>query len=547
MKYHRTSLLLALAVLVSVASLAPAESVTFKQKGAGLIASCPAYEAEIAEDGCMTSLKVGGAEFLNAVIGGSRGVYFYQTGIARLSAPKRTGNAITAQCDTSEIKYEFTPTGMVWTATNKSNAANILFIILDSGVRVMRNDKGELLRAPVTAEAAVSEWFCGASRLKITGSNRLWGPFYGLQVWQCDLAVGEARQITIELGPIAKEDAAKVAELMKPKVFSEPPITLLSPRAYQVFQRATKSSGTVYVAGRTKLEADAVQARVVGTATFGTIDPKWVAIPLTGRSFSGVLPAGAGGWYKVDVRAMKGDKELSAMSVENVGVGEVFVGAGQSNSTNCGEAQLQTASKKVATFDGAVWRIADDPQPGCHDGSGGGSFWPSFGDEMYARFKVPIGVAVTGHGGTSVSAWQPGGELFNWMETRILVLGRNGFRGVMWHQGESDVAMTSDMYFEQMVTMIVGSKERAGWDFPWFVAQVSYLNPQAQTFASTRDAQKRLWDEGFALEGPDTDKLGGDNRDGGGAGIHFSAKGLKEHGRVWAEKVGGWLNGILKD
>ena len=52
-----------------------------------------------------------------------------------------------------------------------------------------------------------------------------------------------------------------------------------------------------------------------------------------------------------------------------------------------------------------------------------------------------------------------------------------------------------------------------------------------------RAGQKSLWDDGLALEGPDSDALRGDLRDG----VHFSGKGLREHGARWAEKVASWL------
>jgi len=41
----------------------------------------------------------------------------------------------------------------------------------------------------------------------------------------------------------------------------------------------------------------------------------------------------------------------------------------------------------VSTFSGSEWRIADDPQPGTHDHSMRGSFWPSFGDAMNKNIK----------------------------------------------------------------------------------------------------------------------------------------------------------------
>ena len=332
-----------------------------------------------------------------------------------------------------------------------------------------------------------------------------------------------------------------------PQVAPESEVTVLSPRNFQVFQRQTKLAGRIFLSGRVRPACDKVEARVMGKSVMGILPGAWQNVPFlpVTQGFSANLPTSAGGWYKVEVRALKAGQTVGQSSVENVGIGEVFVGAGQSNSTNSGEEHIQPTSGMVSAFSGTNWQIANDPQPGTHDRSGGGSFWPAFGDAMYQKYHVPIGVAVTGHGGTSVNQWQPEGELFHWMLTRIHQLGPNGFRAVLWHQGEADTFMTTDDYARRLTTVIQSSKQLAGWEFPWVVAQVSYRNPGQASFASTRDAQKRLWDTNIALEGPDTDTLTGDNRDTGGQGIHFSRKGLVAHGQLWADKVGVWLDRVL--
>ena len=54
-----------------------------------------------------------------------------------------------------------------------------------------------------------------------------------------------------------------------------------------------------------------------------------------------------------------------------------------------------------------------------------------------------------------------------------------------------------------------------------------------------------MWDSGGALEGPDTATLGAEFRDYRGKGIHFSAKGCKAHGELWAAKVAAWLDEVV--
>ena len=195
---------------------------------------------------------------------------------------------------------------------------------------------------------------------------------------------------------------------------------------------------------------------------------------------------------------------------------------------------------------------------------------------MKVRLRVPIGFAVTGAGATSVLQWQPRGStigirptaygfvrevgtnlwqcdgvLFEHLARRIAALGPRGFRAVLWHQGESDAnqphpvprRISGPEYTSALETLIQGQRTLAGWPMPWFVARVSYHVPDDPGSGVIRDAQAELWRRGVALEGPDTDSLQGDFREANGRGVHFSAKGLRAHGRLWAEKMGAWLEG----
>ena len=61
----------------------------------------------------------------------------------------------------------------------------------------------------------------------------------------------------------------------------------------------------------------------------------------------------------------------------------------------------------VTSFNGTEWSLANDHQLGVQDNSRKGSFIPSFGDALYRRYRVPIGIASIGHGSTSVRQWLP--------------------------------------------------------------------------------------------------------------------------------------------
>ncbi len=121
----------------------------------------------------------------------------------------------------------------------------------------------------------------------------------------------------------------------------------------------------------------------------------------------------------------------------------------------------------------------------------------------------------------------------------------------MTHQGESDAnqkpehQISGEEYRRLLALIVRESRKEAGWDFPWFIAEVSYQSPRAPSSPEIRDAQRSLWKAGVALEGPDTDELLGMYRQNNGSGVHFSAEGLQSHGRLWAAKVGAYLDTVL--
>jgi hypothetical protein len=356
-----------------------------------------------------------------------------------------------------------------------------------------------------------------------------------------------------------------------------PPLTISSPLEYQVFQRSTRLHGAILVRG-SALAATRVEARVEGTSIAGPLPGRWQRLTLdpAKKQFSGQLPVIAGGFYRVEIKATNKVGQPTLITVPNVGVGEVFVIAGQSNSTNYGEVPQTTQTGMVASFSGTEWSLANDPQPGVQDNSRKGSFIPSFGDALYRRYHVPIGIASVGHGSTSVRQWLPAdtpvhvmptmtrylrtnadgtivsdGTLFAGMMLRIHQLGDHGFRALLWHQGESDSHqppehdIDADTYRSMMVTIIQASHKQAGWDLPWFVAQATYHTPDDPSSPPIRDAQRSPWPD-LAIEGPDTDTLASPYRQNSGKGTHFNDAGLKAHGLLWADKVSQYLDAVLR-
>jgi hypothetical protein len=128
------------------------------------------------------------------------------------------------------------------------------------------------------------------------------------------------------------------------------------------------------------------------------------------------------------------------------------------------------------------------------------------------------------------------------------LFGTNGFRAVLWHQGESDAnqpnpsrSLSGERYSQYLGQIIRDTRSQSGWDIPWFVARVSYHVPGDEASPEIRAGQKSLWDTGLAHEGPDTDALKGKLRENNGMGVHFSGEGLHKHASLWFEKLEAYL------
>ncbi len=347
-----------------------------------------------------------------------------------------------------------------------------------------------------------------------------------------------------------------------------PTLKVVSPLDYQVFQRTSASNGLISIRCElSEFDSDRIEleGRLMTKQQAGT----WR--PLHGNN-DATWEAPAGGWHRLEVRATSAGKTIAEAVVPHIGIGEVFVIAGQSNAGNHGRDRQKTKTALVSAFDGKNWQIANDPQPGAS--GDGGSFAPMFGDLIAEKFGVPVGIVACAAGGTSVREWLPqgakfpnpptitsnveelpGGEwqskgiLYNSFLARMKSLGKGRtFRAVLWHQGESDAnqedatrTLPGRLYSRYVEQIIQATRHDVGWNIPWFVAQASYHTPTDPGSPDIRNAQAALWRSGVAQEGPDTDALKSEFRASNGRGVHFNGAGLEAHGKLWFEKVSSWL------
>ncbi len=281
----------------------------------------------------------------------------------------------------------------------------------------------------------------------------------------------------------------------------------------------------------------------------------WTVVAKDGQikdgKFSGGLKLATGGWYKLTVRFRKSVADpavLGEAAVGKVGVGDIYITAGQSNSVNFGFPKQKAEEDLCVYFDGKQFMPAVDPIP---DAIGDkGTPWPILGDMLSRSTLAPVCFRSATTNVSRIKEWVPFPESYHRVgQIENLVLraqwfGPAGIRAVLWVQGEADTDDPPPLlptppaeYERDAKAMIEFSRKQLGWPVDWFVAANSYIpnkpgKDYRKNIADTLSAQKALWNNGIAFRGPDTNDLVG-STEYRHDGVHFGPRGLQVHAERW--------------
>lgn len=352
------------------------------------------------------------------------------------------------------------------------------------------------------------------------------------------------------------------------------------PTTRAVLQRNNSNEATIRITGFYTSAITRVDARLQARDGQGT-STDWATIQNTpsGGVFAGDI-TGKGGWYNLEVRGMNGDQQVgNVTTVERVGIGEVFVIAGQSNAQGVHYIAPNPRNDRVNCvnylYGGNNSPYPTDPPTPVftlldnYDGFriapfGLGSWcWGQLGDILVKRLNVPVmffNAAFTGtavrnwretapNGGTAISLYNglpyEAGQPYSNLKVALQFYARMlGLRAILWHQGEADnLANTStNSYANDLITVINKSRLDFSFNIPWVVAQAShgdYINGGASNTAIT-GAQKQVANTAGlnVFTGPYTDNIQ-IPRDRSPLsfsfteGLHFDYNGLVDVANAW--------------
>ena len=322
--------------------------------------------------------------------------------------------------------------------------------------------------------------------------------------------------------------------------FVHPVDALLTTNAMSMYQRDLANTADVKLAGTwavsNGITIDTLQASVDGG--------DWINLTMNSDgTFTGTTSL-IGGMHDVQYQALDSNGNVIATKSGQIGVGEIFITAGQSNSTNYGDAAQSSTSPLAYAYNPKTgqWQHNADPQQGPLDNSTRGSTWPAFADTMIDMEGVPVATYSVGYGGTSQSQWASDWNgIYSNLKAAMEFLNENadGFAGILWHQGESDNGTPEDSYYNMLNALIERTREDSGnEDLPWGVA-IASADGNGTTYANVTNAQERvIADDPLVFLGVNTDEYSRDLRGNGGNSIHLSDAGLKQAGKDWATTAG---------
>ena len=158
------------------------------------------------------------------------------------------------------------------------------------------------------------------------------------------------------------------AMLLAQPAFAQTPIVLEQPLDWQVIQRNAQDWAEIKVEGTAPAGATLVEIKAEPAAGMRGKARDWTAVAQGAQvkdgRFSGDFKLLAGGWYALKVRFRKSTADpavLGEAAIEHVGVGDIFVVAGQSNSSNHGAEQQKTTTGLVAASDGKKMAVGQRP------------------------------------------------------------------------------------------------------------------------------------------------------------------------------------------
>lgn len=295
------------------------------------------------------------------------------------------------------------------------------------------------------------------------------------------------------------------------------------PQNWQILQQRD-GKAKVSLAGRIKVEEDVLAyedlrliVRVTDENTNARISEAYY-VEFENLRWETEIEIPTGGPYRIETylrfdqrRERRGDRRF------HIGVGDVYLIAGQSNAVGIGKDCVNDpASLDVHMFRlNGQWDIATHP---LHDSTDtifplslerphtGHSPWINFGKILSKKLGYPIGLIPGAKGSISLSHWDRNtdGRYFN-NAIDIVKASDSGINGILWYQGcrDAETESASVSYFERFKAVCADFRVTYGENIPILTVQLNKvvstkhdaMEAVGYQYAVVREAQRKAMHE----------------------------------------------------
>jgi hypothetical protein len=331
-------------------------------------------------------------------------------------------------------------------------------------------------------------------------------------------------------------------------VFSQ--IKIVSPTPRAVYQRDVTGQREVNISGTFDVPLDKIEVRAVPAVAGQGIETAWKDLQVNpkGGVFAGSITLYAG-WYTVEVRGTKGGNVVARDVLERLGVGEIFIIAGQSNAQGLkfhpGPGAQDDRVVYISNYSNDTKDLLTDPPRASFSkltestdflGPRGQTAWcwGLLGDLLVKRLNMPILFINVAWEGTAIENWQKSAEgvqtknyyggftyppQMPYGNLRIAAktyANQFGVRAILWMQGETDALFNTQAqeYRNRLQFIINKVTEDAIKRITWVVARTSRTSaansPNAPVMSAAVIAgQNAVIETPFnsTYPGPETDNL----------------------------------------
>lgn len=240
----------------------------------------------------------------------------------------------------------------------------------------------------------------------------------------------------------------------------------------------------------------------------------WQPATMAENRWYSTLTVPAGGLYRIETcvveeNSLEYEWGVRGDMVHHIGVGDLYVIAGQSNSAGYGKDPVYDPPELGVHLlkNSGKWDLATHPMndstcsvhPVNTDYSNTGhSPYLAFAKALRRRLNYPIGLLQAALGGSALSAWEDKGVLYqNMLQT---ILSQGGIvKGILWYQGCTDTenSQNYNTYLERFSKMVERVRAQLDQrDLPFLTVQINRstdsIHPmQNEGWSKVREAQRQ--------------------------------------------------------